>query len=148
YVLGSATYYGFPAHTPSSGVTAQTAVSALLLVPALLGGRPNQGIMTLVTSETRSGRMTRQILLAGIIAPTFIGTAIRLGVVAGWYDVNAQVPLFELVMAGLVFGATCHAARQSEREELRARATLRALERSNQQLNQTIIERQMFTALV
>ena len=61
---------------------------------------------------------------------------------------NAQVPLFELVVAGLVFGATLHAARQSEREELLAQSTLRALRHSNQQLNQTIVERQIFTALV
>ena len=83
YILGSATQYGFPVHTPSTPMAAQTAVSVFLLVPALLGGRPNQGIMTLVTSQTRSGRMTRQILLACQVAPPFIGAAIRLGVVAG-----------------------------------------------------------------
>jgi len=148
YIFGSASYYGFPIHTPASRMAVHTAISFIVIVLALLGGHPSQGIMTLVTSATRSGRMARQILLAGIVAPPFVAALTRLGVIVGWYGVSVQVSLYVLAIAALVFGTTWRAASRSEWEELHAQATLEAFQRANQQLNQAIAERQLFAALV
>jgi PAS domain S-box-containing protein len=148
YIFGSASYYGLPIHPPGAGMAVHTAIPFIVIAFALLAGHPNQGIMTLVTSETRSGRMTRQILLAGIVAPPFVAALTRLGVMAGWYGVSVQVSLYVLAIAALVFGTTWRAASRSEWEELHAQATLEAFQRANQQLNQAIAERQLFSALV
>ena len=80
----------------------QTATTFIMLVVALLGGRPHDGVMSLVTSGTNSSRMAARILGAWIVVPPLVGVATRLGVLAGWYDVSVQVSLFALAIMGLI----------------------------------------------
>ena len=148
YIFGARTLYTFPLRTPAIGMAVHTAISFVMLIIALLCRRPNDGMMTLVTSDTSSGRMARRILLAGIVAPPFVGAMTRLGVAAGWYSVSTEGSLFVLVLAGLILQATWRTARRSEHEELQARAALLALERANDELSRTSGERQVFAALV
>jgi hypothetical protein len=121
YTFGTRTLYGFPLHTPAIGMAVHTAISFVLLVVALFCRRPNDGIMTLVTSDTHSGAIVRRILLAGIIAPPSVGIVTRLGVAAGWYDASTQGALFVVILAGLILRATWSSARLAEHEELRSR---------------------------
>jgi PAS domain S-box-containing protein len=148
YIFNARTFYGFPQQTRATGMAVHTAISFVLLVVALLYRRPNDGLMTLVTSDTHSGSMARRTLLAAILAPPLIGTVTRLGVEAGWYSVNTEGSLFVLVLAGLIVRTTWRAARRSEHEELQARAAIEALQRTNAELNRANHERQMFAALV
>jgi PAS domain-containing protein len=68
--------------------------------------------------------MARRILLAGVLAPPLVGALTRFGVYAGWYDASVQISLFAVVIVSLVLRTTWRTARQSERDELRARAAL------------------------
>src|SRR4029077_1038480 len=110
--------------------------------------RPTDGMMTLVTIDTNSGSMARQILLSAIVAPPLIGGLTRLGDKAGWYSVSTEGSLFVLVLAALIVRTTWRTARRSEHEELQARAAMEALERTNEELNRASSERQVFAALV
>lgn len=128
YIFSTGQFYGFPAIESDIGMAVHTATSFTLMAVALLFRRPNDGFMSLVTSDTRSGGMARRILLAGVLAPPLVGALTRIGVHAGWYDTSVQVSLFAVVIVSLVLQATWRAARQSEHDELRARAALERLD--------------------
>jgi PAS domain S-box-containing protein len=148
YVFSTAHAYGFPIIKPSVGMAVHTAIVFILLAGALLCSRPNEGILTLVISDTRSGTWVRQILLASIFVPPFVGALARIGVILGWYDVSMQISLFSVVMIGLILRTTWRSARQSEQEELRARAAYETILLTNEHLHQAIKQRQIFSALI
>ncbi len=78
-------------------------------------------MMSLVTSDTRTGAMTRRTLVAGILAPPLVGVLTRIGVYQNWYKAAAQIPIFVLVIAGLMLRTIWRSARQSEEDELQQR---------------------------
>jgi PAS domain S-box-containing protein len=116
------------------GIVLQTAGSFVLMCIALLFSRPTEGMMSLVTSDTRAGAMTRRTLLAGVLAPPLVGVVTRIGVYQNWYRSPAQIPLFVFVITGLMLRTIWRSARQSEKEELQTRATLLELRQSQEQL--------------
>ena len=148
YVFGTSSFFGFPLDAPAVGMAVHTAIGFVLLVSALFCARPNDGMMTLVTSETRSGGMARRILLSVIVVPPLVGALTRVGVVEGWYDVRAEISLFALGMIGFILRATWLGARRSEHEELMARAAFEALQSANEKLSRTSDERAVFAALI
>jgi PAS domain S-box-containing protein len=135
YILGSAQFHGFP--MLGTGMAVHTAVAFILLAVALLLSRPNDGMMSLVTSGTRSGAMARQILFTGMVAPPVVGILTRVGVVARWYSATAQISLFVVVIVALVLRTTWQAARQSESDELLARAAFEESQPANERVRQT-----------
>ena len=148
YIFSTRQFYGFPFIASDIGMAIHTAVSFLLLGLALLCSRPNDGMMSLVASDTRSGRMAREILLVGIVAPPLIGALTAIGVYAEWYGVNAQVSLFVVAMFALMLRATWLAARRSEQDELRTRAAHEETRNANESLKKAIDERRLFEALI
>jgi PAS domain S-box-containing protein len=148
HVFGARVLYAFPVYRQAIAMAIHTAIAFVLLAAALVCRRPNDGIMTLVTSDTNSGAMVRRILLAAIVAPSLLGGLTRIGVLAGWYTVSVQTSLFVLTMAGLILRTTWRAGRTAEHEELRAQASLTALTRVNERLSEAIRERQILAALV
>ena len=148
YIFSTSQFYGFPSIESDIGMAVHTAASFILLALALLCSRPNDGMMSLVTSDTRSGGMARRILLTGILAPPLVGALTRIGVFANWYDVSVQVSLFAVVIVALVLRTTWRAARQSEQEELRARAALDESQTANERLQKALDERRIFAALI
>ena len=148
YIFSTRQFYGFPSIASDIGMAIHTAVSFLLLALALLCSRPNDGMMSLVTSDTRSGRMAREILLVGIVGPPIIGALTAIGVYAEWYGVNVQVSLFVVAMFALMLRATWLAARRSEQHELRTRAALEETRNTNESLEKAIDERRLFEALI
>jgi PAS domain S-box-containing protein len=148
YIFNSSQLYGFPSLASDIGMAIHSAASFILLALALLCSRPNDGLMSLVTSDTRSGGMARRILLAGIVAPPLVGALTRIGVFENWYDASVQVSLFVVAIAGLMLRTTWQAARQSEEDELRARAALDESQRANESLKKVNDERRIFAALI
>jgi PAS domain S-box-containing protein len=148
YIFSTRQFYGFPFIAADIGMAIHTAASFLLLVLALLLSLPNDGMMSLVTSDTRSGRMAREIFLVGIAAPPIIGALTASGVYAEWYGVNVQVSLFVVAMIGLMLRTTWLGARQSEQDELRTRAALEETHNANESLKKAVDERHLFEALV
>lgn len=130
------------------GMDVFTASELLLLVLALLTSHPREGMMSLLTSGTRSGALARQILFVGTLTPPLVGLLTRLGLERGWYDVRTEISLFAVLMIALMLRTTWHAARRSEREELRAVAALAASRKSNTFLKKTLDEKQIFEALL
>jgi len=118
------------------------------LALGLLCSRPNDGMMSLVTSDTHGGAMARRILLAGSLAPPLIAASTRIGVYANWYSVGVQVSLFAVVIVALILRTTWQAARQSEQGELRARAALDESQTANELLQKALDERRVLAALI
>jgi PAS domain S-box-containing protein len=135
YILGSSQFHGFP--MLGTGMAVHTAAAFILLAVALLLSRPDDGMMSLVTSGTRSGAMARRILFTGTVAPPVVGILTRVGVVAGWYSTSAQISLFVVVIVALVLRTTWQAAGQSESDELMARAAFEESQAANERVRQT-----------
>ena len=148
YVFDASRFYGFPSLDPAVGMAVHTATAFVILAIALLCTRPDDGIMSLITSRTRSGGIARQILLTGALALPLVGVATRIGVLAGWYDVHTQASLFVLVIVGLVLQTTWIAARQAEYAEYQAREAFEASEAANGRLQKALNDRRIFEALV
>jgi len=147
-IFDTGRFYGFPPFESAIGMAIHTAAAFVILAIALLGSRPDAGIMSLITSSTRSGGMARQILLTGTLAPPLVGVVTRIGVIRGWYDIHTQASLFVVVIVGLVLRTTWMAARQSERAEYRARETFEASETTNARLQKALDDRRIFEALI
>ena len=148
YFFSASEVYGFPPIDSDIGMAIHTAASFILISGALLCSHPDEGMMSLATSDTRSGVMARRIVLTVAVAPPAIGVLTLLGRFAGWYDVNVQASLFVLVTLGLVLRATWLAARQSERHELRAQGALRESRLANARLTKALDERRILAALI
>ena len=148
HIFDASRSYGFPLFDPAVGMAVHTAVTFAILAIAVLGSRPNDGMMSLITSNTRSGSMARQILLTGTLAPPLVGVATRIGVIRDWYDVHTQASLFVVVIVGLVLRTTWMAARESERAEYQARAAFETSVTTNARLQKALDDRHIFEALI
>ena len=118
------------------------AAALILLALALLFSRPAEGMVSLVSSSTRSGSIARRILLVGIVGPLLVGGLTRLGLFVGWYDAGVQASLFVVLMAALVLRTTWLAARHAEQDELRARTALAESRRANDDLQKALDEQE------
>ena len=121
YIFSTEEFYGFPVYAPAIGMAVPTAVTFVLLVLSLLLSRPQEGLMSLLTSETHSGGMARKILLTGIFAPPLVGILSRIGVAFSLYNESVQISLFTVVITGLILRKTWKAAKYAEIEELKAK---------------------------
>ena len=146
YIFSATQFYGFP--QLGTGMAVHTAAAFILMAVALLLSRPGDGMMSLVTSGTRSSAMARRILLTGILAPPLVGILTRIGVIADWYSASVQTSLFVVVLGGLLFRTTWQAARQSESDELLARAAFEESQTANEKLRKVMDERRIFEALI
>ncbi len=144
----SGQFYEFLPPGFDNGIPFHTAASFVLICIALLFSRPNEGMMSLVTSDTRTGAMARRTLSAGILAPPLVGVLTRIGVYRNWYNSSAQIPLFVVVIAGLMLRTVWRSARQSEAHELQTRAALFASQAANERLRKAIDERRIFEAFL
>ncbi|MGZ3713315.1 MAG: PAS domain S-box protein, partial [Bdellovibrionota bacterium] len=148
YIFSSSHFYGFPVYAPAVGMAIHTSASFILLAAALLLSRPSEGMMALVTSDTRSGQMARKIFSTGVLMPPLVGVTTRIGVVAGWYDAHVQISLFAIVIVGFILRATWTSAKYAEKEELLARGAFEEIRQTNKSLKKALDERQIFAALV
>jgi PAS domain S-box-containing protein len=148
YIFGTGELYEFPQDVSEVGMFVHTSASFILMAVAMICSRPNDGIMSLVTSDTRTAGMTRRILLAGVLAPVVGALLIRIGAELNWYDTGMQVSLFVLVIVGFVLGTTLRAARRSEREEIQARDAFAESQKTNERLRKAIDEHRIFEALI
>lgn len=122
YIFSTADYYGVPPYQPAIGMAAVTALASIALTIAFLCSRPADGMMSLVTSGTRSGGFARRILFTMIVAPPLVGALTRIGTAAGWYDIVGHISLFSILMLGVILRTTWKAARLAQGEELRSDA--------------------------
>jgi PAS domain S-box-containing protein len=146
YIFSTKEFYGFPEF--GTGMALHTAAAFILMTASLLLSRPNEGMMALVTSGTRSGAMARQIFLTGVLGPPLVGLLTWIGTLANWYGLTVQISLFVVAMGVLVFRTTWQAARQAEGAELRAHAALEESQAINDRLRNVLDERRIFAALI
>jgi PAS domain S-box-containing protein len=135
YIFSVDQYFGFPIYNPAIGMAIHTALSFVLLSVALIFSRPKEGMMALVTSETRSGVIARNIFLTGILAPPLVGIFTHIGVALGWYNVNTQISYFIVIVIGVILRTTWKATNISEQEEIRAIAAEEHLRLANERFD-------------
>jgi len=82
-----------------ASVALHTAVLLLVLSIGLLCARPERGVMTIVSSDSISGRMMRRLLLASICALFGLGWLRMVGQWAGFY--TTEVGTFLLVISAM-----------------------------------------------
>jgi len=122
YIFSTTKYYGVPYHESAIGMAVITAMTFIGLSIAFFCSRPTDGMMSLVTSATQSGRFARHILLTTIVAPPILGALTRIGVAAEWYNIVGHISLFSILMLGLILRTTWKAAQLAQDEELRSKA--------------------------
>lgn len=128
YIFTPQASFGLPTYEPAVGMAIGTAITFIMLAVAFLCSRPREGMMSLITSDTRSGEVARHILLATIMAPPILGALTRIGVALGWYDLSGQISLFSVTVLGLILRTTWKSARQSLFAEEQIRQTQERLE--------------------
>lgn len=148
YIFSTTQFYGFPIYESATGMAIHTSIGFILLAGSLLSARPNEGMMTLLTSDTHSGGMARKIIFASVLVPPLVGLLTRVGLMLNWYDVSVQISLFAVVIVSLIIRTTWSAARQSEQDELRTRAALDLATHANKRLRKASEELQVFAELI
>lgn len=118
YIFSSHEFHGFPIEDEMMGMSIGSALAFIFQSIALLGSRPNEGLMTLIVSETRSGNIARRLLVACIVMPPLLGALTRSGVAFGFYDTDVQVALFVVLLIGFILKMMWVAMRSAESEEL------------------------------
>jgi signal transduction histidine kinase len=122
YAYGVQHLYGQMGVTP---MAIHTALAFLALSTGILWARPDSEAMALLTSREPSGRLTRRMLPAAILAPIILAGLCLQGVRDGSRDVGfafaAMATACILIIAGLVW-ANARAIRRAEGERERQRA--------------------------
>ena len=142
YIFSTEEFYGFPRYAPAIGMAVPTAITFVILVLSMLCCRPRDGIMSLVTSETQSGGMARSILIAGIFVPPLAGIFTLIGVEFAWYDDSVQISLFAVMIVIIILRTTWKSARYAEKIELNEKEALKESKIANENLKNTLAERQ------
>lgn len=81
-----------------SSMALHTAVAFALLTIGILFAYPDQGLMTIVTSDTMSGMMIRRLMPAAIGLPILLGALILFGERVEHYDFNFGMALLVVSM--------------------------------------------------
>lgn len=122
YIFSTSQFYGFPSTDNAIGMAIQTSAAFVALSAALFLSRPTEGMMTLISSNTRSAEIARRILLNALFIPPVVGAFTKIGVIAGWYTTNMQVSLFAVIIVGLILRTTWTTVAQAEQQELAVKA--------------------------
>lgn len=90
-------FYAVPGN-PSTGMSPLTALGIVALVIGVIGLRPNEGFMNLLTTPSSGGQVVRILLPIAIVAPLIFGWIIFYG--------GAAKSLSPVVLFGLSWGGT------------------------------------------
>ena len=117
YIFGASSIYGL-FEVSSFGIAEPTAVAFMLLAIALLFSRPDEGVMSLLTSPTQSGSIARRIALIIVLGGPLVGGLTREGFLMHWYDISIQAALFTFLTMCLLLWQTWKAAWQGAQSEV------------------------------
>ncbi len=125
YVYRAAIFYGITAYT---GMAVHTAVGCTLLSLGILLAHPDQGVMSVLTSDHVGSVTARRLLLAAVGIPIVLGWLRLKGEQAGLYDASLGASLLALasvVVFGVLIGVTAASLNRTDNERRRAEAELR-----------------------
>lgn len=117
---------------PYRPVAVHTACGFLAASAAYVWGRPTEGVMSLMASDTDAGVLARRLLPAIVVVPVAIGWLRLLGQRAGLYDTSFGVAILVVGNVGALVLVTWRIAASLQKSELdraQALATLAARER-------------------
>ena len=117
YIFGASSIYGL-LEVSSFGIAEPTAAAFMLLAIALLFSRPNEGVMSLLTSSTQSGSIARRVALIIVLGVPLVGGLTRGGFLMHWYDISMQAALFTFLTICLLLWQTWKAAWQGVQSEV------------------------------
>ena len=117
--------------TPFSSMALHTALTFFSLALAILGARPDRGIMAPLMHEAVGGLVVRRLLPAAVILPLALGWLRLLGERMGLYETGMGTALFTLalviIFAGLIW-QNAGLLYRTETEQKRIEAALRLSE--------------------
>ncbi|HKS37446.1 MAG TPA: PAS domain S-box protein [Verrucomicrobiae bacterium] len=108
---------------PIASVAFHTIVAFVLCCLGILFARPDQGVMTVLTSDRGEGVVTRRMLPAALLLPVLLGWLERLGHRAGFYGPGFGSALLStslVVILGSVIWKSATALNRIDTERLRA----------------------------
>lgn len=138
YIFGISDFYMLSSKVPAIGMAIHTALSFILLILAQLFKKPDQGIMTLLLSNTRTGKLIRELHLVSFLALPLVGYFTKMGVLTGHYNERMQIVLFIGSMILITLGTLWKLAFQTEKEEELANNSLFKINQLNKDLTDTL----------
>jgi signal transduction histidine kinase/ActR/RegA family two-component response regulator len=133
---------------PYTKMAFHTAVLLLVLSAGIPCTRADEGLISLLLSDSAGGLIARRLVPAAILAPVVLGWLRLEGQRAGWFDTEAGVSLFavsNIIVFGALIWATADSLHRADIERRTAQRRLRSqLERLRllQQITRAIGERQ------
>jgi len=126
--LGLSFYlYGGAPLPPFAQMAAHTAMAFLLLSAGMLCTRTDAGLMSLLTSDSPAGSITRRLVPAVVVVPTVLGWLYLTGPMAGTFGVAAGTALFALtniLLLGALVWVTAKLLHDADTQRLTARGAL------------------------
>ncbi|MBW4470368.1 MAG: hypothetical protein KME45_08165 [Stenomitos rutilans HA7619-LM2] len=128
-------FYALPTN-PQTGISPLTAIGFLTLEIGVLGLRPHEGLIGLLTAPSSGGQMVRRLLPIVLVVPILFGWVVTYGRGSGFFDTATSFALSwgvtSLLFAALVIwqGTILH------QYDTRLKFQSEALERSNIDLQQ------------
>ena len=116
-----------------SSMAIHTAILFVLTGLAILFIRPEEGFISLFTTEHLPGIMTRRLLPACIFVPTILGWLILQGQRSGQYDLTISLALFSVLTVAIMTTITWWNARYLFQIDVQREYVQEALEQSNSQ---------------
>jgi PAS domain S-box-containing protein len=127
YLYGTTGFITFQLQLP---MALNTALFFLAASFALIGARPDQGVVALFVSGSPGGAITRRFLPALLLIPLVFGAVVNLGMGLGWYGATAALALLTLatiVLSVLLTLTTAGAVHRSDLALRRSEEHFRAL---------------------
>jgi serine phosphatase RsbU (regulator of sigma subunit) len=122
YAYGVGALYGFTSYIP---MALNTALAFALLAVGVLCARPNQGIMTVLSSESAGGVTLRRLVPAAVAIPALLGwlslVGQRIGAYNAAFGISLVVVVNVVVFAALIW-AVAHSLDRADAERRRAEA--------------------------
>jgi PAS domain S-box-containing protein len=140
YVYGVSTLYYIPQYT---AIALYAALTFILVFTAIMFARPENGIMSTITSESLAGLLSRRLLPLIIILPIILGTIWKWGINSGLYDNSFSYALLVfsiIIFLSIVLWTTANSIKKIEFERNKVREDLRLSNRYNRSLIEASVD--------
>ncbi|HXG55778.1 MAG TPA: PAS domain S-box protein [Vicinamibacterales bacterium] len=138
YIFGVSALHGMGHY---ASVALHTTVGFLAASAAYLTGRPTEGVMPLLTSETVAGVLVRRLVPAIVFLPVTLGWLRLLGQRAGLYDTPFGIALLVVGSVGALTLVTWRVAASLQESELGRVEVVANLAARERELTDAIAER-------
>jgi PAS domain S-box-containing protein len=140
YVYGVSALYYIPRYT---AIALYAVLTFILIFIAIMFARPDKGFMSIITSESLAGLISRRILPLIIILPILLGIIWKWSISTGLYDNSFSYALLVfsiIILLTLVLWTTANTIKKIEFERNKVREDLRSSNRYNRSLIEASVD--------